>query len=175
MRPPEQDESEIYPEEPEPVIDFEAVFMPDNFQKIVMIAPQLVYHDILDVQLMGTSLWQSPELIDMAGDYVQDAVFPSGFIEESGRPGVGAFMEGYRAGFDSAPGIMAATGYDTIRLLKEIMAGEDVLTRRDIREALLEYKDFPGVTGTISFDSRGEVVKKPILLTVSGRRIVVSR
>ncbi|MEA2038231.1 MAG: penicillin-binding protein activator [Thermodesulfobacteriota bacterium] len=174
MRPPEQDESEIYPEEPEPVIDFEAVFMPDNFQRIVMIAPQLVYHDVLDVQLMGTSLWQSPELIDMAGDYVQDAIFPSGFIEGSGRPGVERFVEQYLANFDSDPGILAATGYDTIRLLKEIMAGEDVCTRRDIHEALLEHKDFPGVTGTISFDSRGEVIKEPILLTVSGRRIVVS-
>ena len=175
MQPPEQDESEIYPEAPEPVIDFEAVFMPDNFQRIVMIAPQLVYHDVLDVQLIGTSLWQSPELIDMAGDYVQDAVFPSGFIEGSGQVGVEEFLEKYRAGFDSDPGILAATGYDTIRLLKEIMDREDVLTRRNIHEALIECKDFQGVTGTISFDSRGEAVKELILLTVSGRRIVVSR
>lgn len=174
MRPPEQDESEIYPEDPEPVIDFEAVFMPDNSQRIVMIAPQLVYHDVLDVQLMGTSLWQSQELIDMAGDYVQDAIFPSGFIEGSGQPGAETFGEKYRASFGSNPGVLAATGYDTIRLLKEIMAGKEVLTRRDVREALLECKDFPGVTGTISFDSRGEVIKEPILLTVSGRRFAVS-
>jgi len=171
-RTPEAEESELYPEEPEPIVDFDAVFIPDNFQRVAMIAPQLVYHDVLDVILMGTSLWQSPQLLELAGDYVQGAIFPSGFVGDSPEPGTRAFAEGYRVNFDSDPGLLAATGYDTIRLLLKVMSEEDIRTRKDLQEALLKRADFEGVTGQISFDPQGEVLKKPLLLTISGNRMI---
>jgi ABC-type branched-subunit amino acid transport system substrate-binding protein len=175
MRHPEEEECRIFSEKPEPIIDFDAVFIPDNFDRVAMIAPQLVYYDVIYVLLMGTSLWQSPQLIEMAGDYVQGAVISSGFFERSGEPGVGAFSRDYKANFDSDPGLLAGTGYDTIRLLKKVMAGEDIRTRKDIQRALLVCQDFPGVTGRISFDSRGEVVKEPFLLTISRRHMTLFR
>jgi branched-chain amino acid transport system substrate-binding protein len=175
MRPPEQEESELEPEGPEPVVDFDAVFIPDNFQRVAMIAPQLAYHDVLDVQLMGTNLWQSPQLIEMAGDYVQDAIFPSGFVELSGEPGVMWFVKDYQENFDASPGILAATGYDTIRLLKKVMASEGIQTRKDVQKALLGIQDFTGVTGNISFDPQGEAKKDPLLLTISGKGMIVAR
>ena len=124
---------------------------------------------------MGTSLWQSPELIETAGDYVQGAIFPSGFFESSGESCVSAFSEDYLMDFDAMPGILVATGYDTITLLKHMMAVKHVRTREELKEALLECRDFPGLTGNVVFDSEGEVEKEPFLLTISGRRMVVYR
>ncbi|MBW1797213.1 MAG: penicillin-binding protein activator, partial [Deltaproteobacteria bacterium] len=138
MRTPEEEESRVFPEEPEPIIEFDAIFIPDNFQRVAMIAPQLVYHDVLDVLLMATSLWQSPDLIETAGDYVQGAIFPSGFFESSGESCVSAFSEDYLMDFDAMRGILAATGYDTIRLLKHMMAEKGVRTRGALKDALLE-------------------------------------
>jgi branched-chain amino acid transport system substrate-binding protein len=175
MRTPEEEESRVYAEEPEPIIEFDAIFIPDNFQRVAMIAPQLVYHEVLDVLLMGTSLWQSPELIETAGDYVQGAIFPSGFFENSGESCVRDFAEEYFAAFDAMPGILAATGYDTIGLLKHMMAVNGVRTRGGLKDALLECRDFPGLTGNVVFDPEGEVEKEPFLLTISGRRMVVYR
>ncbi len=154
---------------------FEALFIPDTFQKAAMIAPQLPYHDISGVLLMGTSLWQSPKLIELAGDYIEGAIFPSGFFEWSEALGVGAFVEDYKEKFHAAPGVLAATGYDTIRLLGKVLSGRSVLTRKDVRKILLQYKDFQGVTGDISFDSNGEVEKRPFLLTISGNEMVLYR
>jgi ABC-type branched-subunit amino acid transport system substrate-binding protein len=175
MRTPEEEESSVYPEEPEPIIEFDAIFIPDNFQRVAMIAPQLVYHDVLDVLLMGTSLWQSPELIENAGDYVQDSIFPSGFFESPEESCVIDFVEEYSAAFDTMPGILAATGYDTIVLLKHMMANNGVRTRGELKDALLECRDFPGLTGNLIFNPEGEVEKEPVLLTVTGRRMVVYR
>ena len=172
---PEQEENEIYPEEPEPIIDFEAVFIPDDFQRVTMAAPQLAFHDVLDVQLLGTSLWQSSKLAEMPTEYVQGAVFSSGFPQLSGGPTVANFIEEYRANFDSAPGILAATGYDTIRILRMVMAGKESRTRKDIQKALLEFEDFQGVTGKTVFDSKGEVEKDVFLLTISGKKITLLR
>ena len=168
MRTPEEEESIIYPEEPEPIIDFDAIFIPDNFQRVAMIAPQLAFHDVLDVQLLGTSAWQSPKLIEMAKDYIQGSIFCSGFNANSLDPDVRALVDAYRENFDADPGILAAIGYDTIRLLKKLLSGEQIRTRSDLVKALLESQNFKGVSGVITFDPKGEAQKKPILLTISG-------
>ncbi len=169
---PEQEESEIYPEEPQPIIDFDAVFIPDNYQRVAMIAPQLVYHDVVDVLLLGTSLWESRQLVEEAGDYIQGAIFPTGFFKTSGDQDIRSFVEDYRANFDDDPGILAATGYDTIRLVKRIMARDDIRTRKDFRKALLWARPFDGVTGRLFLSFEGDVDKEPLLLTISGRRMV---
>lgn len=157
-------------EEPEPIVDFDAVFVPDNPQQVALIAPQFPFHNIFDVLFLGTSLWQSPELIETAGDYVQGAIFPSGFFTKVESNGVREFVQLYRENFESEPGILAASGYDTIRFIKKVLDGEVIRTRRDFQSRLSESDGFYGVTGKISFDQEGEVEKEPILLTISGKR-----
>ena len=164
--------SKTDPEKLEPIIDFEAVFIPDNFQRVAMIAPQLAYYDVLGVQLIGTSPWQSQRLIEMARDYVQGAMFSSGFIENLENPAIKAFVEEYRENYGSPPGLLAASGYDTVRLLKEVLSDGEIQTRGDLKGALFRLQGFEGVTGVIAFDFTGEVTKEPILLTVSGNKIV---
>jgi branched-chain amino acid transport system substrate-binding protein len=173
MKTPYELETEIEPEGPQPIIDFDAVFIPDTYQRVVMIAPQLMYYDVTDVQLIGTSLWQSQKLIEMAGKYVQGAIFPSGFFRGLDDPQVREFVRRYKDIFASEPGILAATGYDTAGIFKAVMADFYIRTRRDLRKALLSIRHYDGVTGTISFDTEGEVEKEPLMLTITGRHMMV--
>jgi len=172
MKTPEDEEDSIYPEEPEPIIDFDAIFIPDSFQRVAMIAPQLTFYDVLEVQLLGTSAWQSPKLVEMAKDYIQGALFCSGFVGDSEEAGVRIFVEEYRDNFDADPGILAANGYDTIRLLKKVLSDKEIRTRKDLVNALLGSQGFYGVSGIITFDPNGEAEKEPILLTISGNSMV---
>jgi ABC-type branched-subunit amino acid transport system substrate-binding protein len=160
-------------EEPEPIVDFDAVFIPDNHQKAALIAPQFPFHNIFNVRFLGTSLWQSSELLEIANDYVQGAIFPSGFFAESQSSRVKEFVELYRENFESEPGILAASGYDTIRILKNIIDEGGIRTKKDFQEKLSLSDKFYGVTGKISFDPQGEVEKDPILLTISGKRLQI--
>lgn len=163
--PEEKDEEE----EPEPIVDFDAVFIPDNYRQVALIAPQFPFHSVFKVRFLGTSLWQSPELIAQAGEYLQGAVFPTGFYGEGESELIRDFIEVYRDSFDAEPGILAATGYDTIRFLKSLTKFGKIRSRKDFRERLLSRGGFYGVTGEIAFDEQGEVIKDPTLLTVSGR------
>ena len=152
-----------------PLIDFDAVFIPDTYQRVAMIAPQLAFHDVLGVRLIGTRLWQSPKLLELA-NYLQGAVFSSGFVADSEDPRVMAFVNDYRNNFGAIPGILAANGYDTIRLVKTIFTENNLQTRGHLRQALLDLPVFDGVTGPFSFDTEGEARKTPLLLTISGNR-----
>ncbi|MBW2063427.1 MAG: penicillin-binding protein activator [Deltaproteobacteria bacterium] len=160
-------------EEPEPVVDFDAVFIPDNHQTVALIAPQFPFHNVFNVRFLGTSLWQSPELIELAGDYLQGAVFPSAFFPgANGNPSedLEHFMTSYKANFESEPGILAATGYDTVRFLTEVMEDKGPMkTRRDFQKQISSFDDFYGITGWIAFDQHGEIARAPLLLSVSGK------
>jgi ABC-type branched-subunit amino acid transport system substrate-binding protein len=158
-------------EEPEPIVDFDAVFIPDYYQKVALIAPQFPFYSVFDIHFLGTSLWQSEELIAQAGEYIQGAIFPSGFFRSGVSGPVEDFVAVYKKNFESEPGILAATGYDTMMFIKNFMKKKGVKTRRDFLKALLEAESYSGLTGIISFDREGEVTKDPFLLTVSGRRV----
>jgi ABC-type branched-subunit amino acid transport system substrate-binding protein len=161
-------------EEPEPIVDFDAVFLPGNPAQVALIAPQFPFYNIFDVRLLGTSLWQSPELIRTAGDYLQGAIFPSGFYAKLNAREVRDFVELYEENFESEPGLLAANGYDTIRFMKNVMGEGMIRTRRDLQYRLAHHESFYGITGKISFDEQGEVEKSPILMTISGKRFKVT-
>lgn len=173
MKTPYELETEIEPDGPQPIIDFDAIFIPDSYQRIIMIAPQLMYYDVTGVQLIGTSLWQSPKLIEMAGKYVQGAIFPSGFFRNQPDPEVRGFVRSYEKNFNAKPGILAATGYDTAGILNAVMNDFSIRTRNELRKALLAIHGYHGVTGSISFDAQGDVEKEPLMLTISGRHMIV--
>ena len=52
-------------------MDFDAVFIPDTYNMVGLIAPQLRFYGIEDVLLLGTNLWHSGHLMEMARKYVQ--------------------------------------------------------------------------------------------------------
>jgi branched-chain amino acid transport system substrate-binding protein len=163
-------EGEEPEEKLEPIIDFDAVFIPDNYQRAALIASQLAYHDVVGVTLLGTDLWNSQGLVEIAGRYVNGAIFPSGFFPGSGYPGVKEFVSWYTSSFGQEPGLLAAMGYDTIRIVKEILeeGSEQIKTRVDLSAALAEGRTFGSVTGPVLFDDQRRAKRDPLLLTVSG-------
>ena len=154
--------------EPEPIVDFDAVFIPDNSQKVALIAPQFPFNNVFDIRLLGTSLWQAPDLLDQGAEYLQGAIFPSGFYAQSAED----FVNFYKENFETNPGILAATGYDTIRFLNHLMKSKAPRTRRELRQALLLSDDFQGIRGPLSFDDEREATTLPVLLTVKGNKFI---
>jgi len=165
-----EDEKEEAEEEPEPIIDFDAIFIPDSYERAALIASQLVFYDVLGVRLLGTNLWNSPELIEIGGKYVHGALFPCGFFSGSGYKRVDSFVNKYKTNFGREPGLLAAIGYDTIRIVKEILKekGKNIKTREDFRSALAGNESFDCVTGPMVFDDNRRAKRDPLLLTVSG-------
>jgi branched-chain amino acid transport system substrate-binding protein len=170
-----QDEAEKEEEGPEPIVDFDAVFIPDSSEQVALITPQFPFYNVFNVTFVGTSLWLSDELLDSAGGYVQGAMFPVGFFPGNDSEIVKGFVESYKESFESEPGALAANSYDTMWFIKDILSENLISNRIDLQEALLEHGPVKGVTGEISFDEQGEVEKDPVLLTVYGRRFHLLR
>ncbi|MFZ0133417.1 MAG: penicillin-binding protein activator [Desulfobacterales bacterium] len=153
---------------PRAIVDFDAIFIPDAPAKAGLIVPQLAYHDIDNVYLLGTNLWHSPKMIEMARDYVQGAIMADGFFPGSQNERVREFVGQFEDTYGETPGVIEATAYDTALMLFQICQHPDIQSRTNVKEALLSLRDFPGVTGLTSFDGNREADKHLTILRIEG-------
>ncbi len=159
-------------EEPQPIIDFDAVFIPDEPKKSGLIIPQLAFYDIRDTYLLGTNLWHSDTLIEMARQYAQGAIITDGFFGQSNSEPVRTFVKSFEETFSEKPEFIEAVAYDTAMILFELVSRPEVLFRSVLKEELANLKDYQGVTGGTSFDESGDVHKKLNLIQIKGRGFV---
>ena len=153
----------------EPIVDFDALFIPDAAKKAGLITPQLAYSDIEDVVLMGTNLWHTQQLISMSQDYIQGAVLTDGFFAESEDPKVRVFLKNFQNTFDEKPGFIEAVAYDSTKILLQTLVNPRIRFKSHLKDELLNLVDFPGVTGSTSFDYKGDAIRDPYILQVKGR------
>ena len=159
-------------EEPEAIVDFDAVFIPDSPKKAGLIIPQLAFYDIENVSLFGTNLWHSERLIQMARQYVQGAVMADSFYVDSASQPVRYFVEIYRKTYGETPGFIEAIAYDTTLMLLQVVRQPGIQTRKAIRDALISFGTYNGVTGFSTFDDDGDIRKKLYLLRIEGDQFV---
>ncbi|MBT8369698.1 MAG: penicillin-binding protein activator, partial [Deltaproteobacteria bacterium] len=133
-------------EEPESIVDFDAIFIPDSPGKAGQIVPQLAYFDIKDVYMLGTNLWHSDSLIKIAHQYVQGAVFPDGFFAGSASPRVQKFVKSFEETYEETPGYIEAVVYDSAMILFHVVSRPHIRFRSEIRDELLNLDNFQGVT-----------------------------
>jgi ABC-type branched-subunit amino acid transport system substrate-binding protein len=157
---------------PDPTPPFQALFIPDYAERIGLIAPQLAFYGLENVQLLGINGWDSPDLLRTAGPYVEGAVFVDGFFRYSPYPFVKEFVNLYYKKYGEDPTILEAQGFDAAGILLSVLDQPDVKSRDDVRRALAEVQNYPGVTGATSFGGDGDAQKVLYLLQVKNGDIV---
>ncbi|MDP2681251.1 MAG: penicillin-binding protein activator [Deltaproteobacteria bacterium] len=149
----------------------DALYIPDYFNTIGLIAPHLAYYNIKDIKLLGSNGWNSPKLIELAGKYVEGAVFTDGFFAGSKREATLQFVNNFKDIYGTEPGIIEAQAYDAARIMIEAIAKWNG-GKEEIRAILADLKNLPGATGNIAFDKDREAVKDIFMLEVRKGKIV---
>lgn len=145
---------------------FTALFIPDYAERVAQIAPQLSYYGVEDTPLLGVGGWHSPELLRQAGDYVEGAVLADAWFSDSDTPAVRQFIDRYREKYNEEPTLLEAQGYDAAGILLQQLQNPQVRSRDELRQALLDMQEYPGVTGATHFDRNGEALKKLYVLQI---------
>jgi branched-chain amino acid transport system substrate-binding protein len=84
------------------------------------------------------------------------------------------FISRYRAKFNVAPDLGADTGYDVLYVFKDAIDRAQSFEPKLLEQARLTT-NLTGASGTITFDSKGGVVKTPIFKRLQGRQRVALR
>jgi len=153
-----------------PTVDFDALFIPESHEKVVLIAPQLAFHEVFGVQLLGASGWYDDGLVSIGRDHVKGALFTSHYYADSTVPFVQDFTQRFEATFGGEPDALTAQAFDAANLaIVQLARGRD--SREAVREGVLELKAYPGVSGVMRMTPDGNAQKRPFLLGIERGRM----
>ncbi|HET6346850.1 MAG TPA: penicillin-binding protein activator, partial [Myxococcota bacterium] len=175
-----------------PLVDFDAIIIPDSGRQIGLIAPALAFEDVVlthnpkalekikkatnqaevrPVTLLGASTWNSAQTLDSCEQYCEDAVFVDAYFPNSTDPKVRDFVAAFREVSGAEPYLSEAQAYDTGLLLKTVLFSKKPTTRLGLRDALEAGGPYHGITGKLTFDKEGEAQKDLFVLTIKEHAI----
>src|SRR5256714_2492709 len=181
-----------------PIVDFDAIFIPDAARTVRLIAPAIAAEDVITtgcdtrelevvkrttkneqlrtVQLLGTSLWDSPDLVDERSGvarYVQCSIFVDVFFANSERPATKKFVDDFSSAYKRAPGFLEAHAFDAAGILKRTIDERRPQSREELRAMFAGMgKPFEGASGDTVFGRDREAQKAFFWLWINRGSIV---
>ena len=154
-----------------PVVDFDAIFIPDGPKAIGQIAPMLAYNDIQNVYLIGTNIWNTNELIRRGQNFVSRSLFTDGFYSQDENYLKSHFYQSYSNTFGKAPSSFSLQGYDSGLVIRSVLTrGSN--SRVDFTSAIKQNPGVPGALNTLLLNNKKEFVRPVVTLTVKDGEII---
>ncbi|MBK7845249.1 MAG: penicillin-binding protein activator [Bdellovibrionales bacterium] len=143
----------------QPLIDFEALFIPDGVRSVSQIAPMLAYQEVKGVKLLGTNLWNTPELAEKGEKFAEGSIFVDGLLAHDPHFKESHFFRDFVSTFHDEPGLFEVQGYDAGLVLRELIEDGE-RSRIGLTEHLAQLKAFRGVLGTL-YTNKSREVERP--------------
>jgi branched-chain amino acid transport system substrate-binding protein len=155
-----------------PIVDFDAVFIPDEAMTVGQILPTFAFSSINDVPFLGISTWNSPELARRAGRHAHQSTFVDLYFANSKSPIVRDFQLKFEGTFGYSPSVIEALAFDAASIMEYalLLSGQKA-SRSEVKQNLMQIDHFPGVTGRLSY-SNGRFERDLRILQLQGSRII---
>lgn len=130
----------------------------------------------INTKIMGTAALANDKFIELAGSASEGVIHIGTFEPEAYDyfPESKKMVDVYRSKYNINPDMQVANGYGAMQIFAEairISGGED---REKFREAMMKLKDFPVVTGPVTFNENGQADQKLIIEKIeNGKRVII--
>ncbi|MBT4760157.1 MAG: ABC transporter substrate-binding protein [Bdellovibrionaceae bacterium] len=153
-----------------PVIDFQALFIPDNTKALGQISPTLAYHDIDDIHLMGTNLWNNKTFIQRSGKFVDQSFFMDVLLSKDKDFKKTEFYKLYKDTYNDTPSLFEAQAYDIGLILQQLIVSGSQ-NRIDLSKSLNNIYQFNGSFGQLKVNNMREIIRPLYTLEVKEGKI----
>lgn len=143
----------------------DVVFVPGYYGDVGLFAKQ-ARDKGLNVPLVGGDGWDSAQLYAIGGSALNGSYFTNHYSPYDTDPKVQKFVNAYKARYGAVPDALAATAYDAAHIMFDAIKRANSLDGKAIRDALAATKDFPGVTGNVTFNENRDAVKPIIMVKI---------
>jgi branched-chain amino acid transport system substrate-binding protein len=154
----------------------DVIFVPGYYGDVGLFAKQARDKGIT-VPLLGGDGWDSPSLYQIGGTALNGCYFSNHYSPDDADPIVQKFVSDYKSRYGSVPDALAATAYDAARIMFDAIKRANSLEGPAIRNALAATKEFPGVTGKVTFNENRDAVKPIVMIKIQegGKFVVAER
>jgi branched-chain amino acid transport system substrate-binding protein len=119
----------------------------------------------VDQPIFGGDSYDTPRMVRIAGKGAENTYFTTHALMDAtlGTDAVKKFIAAYQAEFKAPPeNAFAGLGYDTVKLIADAIQRAGSADPKDIREALAQTENLPGVTGAITFQPGSRIPQKGV-------------
>lgn len=154
----------------------DVIFVPGYYGDVGLFAKQARDKGIT-IPIVGGDGWDSPSLYQIGGAALNGCYFSNHYSPDDADPLVQKFVNDYKSRFGTVPDALAATAYDAARIMFDAIKRANSLDGAAIRNALAATKDFPGVTGKVTFNENRDAVKPIVMIKIEdgGKFVVAER
>lgn len=145
---------------------FDCIYLPGQPRENGLVVRQLSEMGLNTLITANLSV-ESPDFYSIVKEGGEGIIFSTpAFDITSNEPHINEFVEAYEGTFKIKPDAVAGHGYDAANILIQAikMANYNV---NAVKNELYKIKDFPGVTGSTTFDDHGDVVKQVMIKKLS--------
>jgi len=144
--------------------DFDMIYLPAYYEEAGLIIKQARSMGI-NAPIFGGDGFDDTRLNEIAGNSNLNNVFFSGhYSSQDTTPIVVDFVKMYKEKTGKAPNSFNALGYDLAKFVLKAVEGAEKYTPEDVAKAIMQVKDFEGVTGTFTLDENHNPVKSAVVL-----------
>jgi branched-chain amino acid transport system substrate-binding protein len=126
------------------------------------------------VKMLAPSSVFSEKLLEIGGSAVEGLATNTFFALNDPEPKVQEFIKEFNKRAKRDPNLHAACAYDSMMILANAIK-KTGFDRKAIRDALAKTKGYKGVTGTLTFTSAGDIVRKYKIMVVEKGNWVIKR
>jgi branched-chain amino acid transport system substrate-binding protein len=150
----------------------ELLYLPDYYNHVALIVPQAKSLGWGNKPVLGSDSWGSADLVTLSNGAVKGYYFTDHFAAAGATGAVKTFIDQYKSLYNETPDSVAALSYDSTNIiLKAIqnagLTGKLEADREAIKNAIVKLADFPGITGTMTFNANGDPEKPAVVVQVN--------
>ena len=150
----------------------DVLFVPQYYSEVPLIiraAKEMGWNK----QILGADAWGGGDLMGLCGDDCKGYYFSTHYAAAGAKGATKAFIDAYKAAYEKTPDDVAALTWDAIGLLIQAIKDTGGLTgdiktdRTRVKDALAAIKDYPGITGGMTFTPEGDPKKCAVIVKIN--------
>ncbi len=150
----------------------EVLFVPQYYNEVPQIVEQARSLG-WDKPIIGSDSWGSGDLMGLCGDMCKGYFFSTHYAAAGATGATKEFIDAYNAKYGKTPDDVAALTWDSTNILLEAIKNTGGLTgdlakdREAVKAALVQIKDFAGITGNMTFTPEGDPIKCAVVVKIN--------
>lgn len=152
-----------------PLVDFDAVFIPDNTKALGQISAMLAVSDVKGVTLLGTNIWNTSGLAERVGGF--SPIFVDSFLKNDPQFLQSPVVKEFQEKTGKIPSLFDIQAYDTALVLKNALS--TVSGRSELQSELTRLSSLSGSLTTLQMLPSRDLSRPIVTLTLKDGQIVL--
>lgn len=150
----------------------DVLFVPQYYSEVPLIV-QAAKEMGWTKPILGSDSWGSGDLMGLCGDACKGYYFSTHYAAAGAQGATKEFIDAYSAAYGKTPDDVAALTWDSLGLMIQAiintggLSGDLKKDRTKVKDTLASIKDYPGITGAMTFTPDGDPKKCAVVVRIN--------